>query len=847
MRPNDLPIFELENEIVEAFQRDRRVILQAPTGSGKTTQVPQFLIDSGAAGDGEVVVLQPRRLAARLLACRVAAERGCRPGDEVGYQIRFDNVTSSRTRIRFVTEGILLRMMVDDPALSGISAVLFDEFHERHLYGDITLGRALRVSSEHRPDLVIGVMSATLDTAPIADYLAPCRTLTSGGRTYPVEIRYLQRASDLERMPIWELAAREVDAVVSSGAEGDLLVFMPGASEIHRTISAIENTRSGKSCRVLPLHGELPPAAQDAAVGPQDRRKIIVATNVAETSLTIEGIRIVIDSGLARVARFDPYRGINTLLVEKISQASADQRAGRAGRTASGICIRLWTEQQHRERKPQEEPEVRRLDIAEVLLTLKATGITDPRTFPWLDAPSDQAMQSAEELLRDLGAIDRAAGAITPLGRRMLAFPVHPRFSRMLLAADEHGCVSAVALAAALTQSRSILVRRAGSTVADRRDDLLGEENESDFFLLMRAWQYAAHHRFSLEACQEVGIHAQAARQVGQVWRQLMGIARHQNLNTDERPTTSEAFRKCLLAGFSDHVALRIGTGTLRCQLTRGRRGTLARESSVHDARLVIATEVREINTGANEVAVLMNNVTAIEESWLRELFPDDWQMQRHAVLDPDQKRVVVHERTLFRDLVLGTRAAGEASAEEAAAILADEVMAGRLTLKHWTHAVDQWIARVNCLAAWMPELELPVIDPDARRYLIQQICYGATRPKEVKDRPVLPTIRDWLSPEQQEWVRKFAPEQIVLPRGRKPKIVYEEGAPPTIATRLQDLYDLNEDLMICAGRVKVRVQILAPNQRPVQITDNIAEFWRVSYPEVKKQLQGRYPKHEWR
>jgi ATP-dependent helicase HrpB len=847
MSSKDLPIYELESDIIAAFRQNGRVVLEAPTGSGKSTQVPQILVDSGLAGEGQVIVLQPRRLATRMLAARVAYERGGQPGGEVGYQIRFDNVSSRATRIKFVTEGILLRMMLEDPLLPGIAAILFDEFHERHLFGDITLARALQIIEGERPDLRIGVMSATLQAGPLADYLAPCRVLTSRGRTFAVETDYLEKAGDADNIPVWELAAREVEQILESGAEGDVLVFMPGAYEIYRTMSAIQATRQGRQCAVLPLHGELPPADQDAAVERRSQRKIIVSTNVAETSLTIDGVRIVVDSGLARIASFDPYRGINTLLVEKISQASADQRTGRAGRTAPGICRRLWTEKQHLQRRPQEIPEIRRLDISEVLLTLKASGVTDVQSFPWLDAPEPRALETAETLLRELGAISGPGGAITPLGRRMLHFPTHPRFSRMLIAAAEHRCVPAIALAAALTQSRTILVHRVGQQVEQKRDDLLGEEKESDFFLLMRAWRHAAGHRFSLAACQEVGIHAQAARQVGQMWQQLLDVARRHNLPTEEETFSSESFRKCLLAGFSDHVGHRIGMGTLRCDLTRGRRGTISRESSVHEATLVVATEVKEVETRGKEVTVLLNNLAAIEEKWLEQLFPSDYHRRAETGLDPDQKRVVVREQTLFRDLVLSSSLRGDASPEEAAPILAEEVLAGRCTLKHWNHAVDQWIARVNGVAQWMPELGLPPLDEEARRHLIEQICYGALRCKEVKDRPVLPTFKDWLSPEQQQWVETFAPEQITLPRGRNPKIIYEEGAPPTISTRLQDLYDLNENLSICSGRIQILVQILAPNQRPVQVTQNIAAFWRESYPAIKKQLQGRYPKHEWR
>ncbi|HEY5037231.1 MAG TPA: helicase-related protein, partial [Chthoniobacterales bacterium] len=330
MRPRELPIYELEDEIVRSLGKNPRLVLQAPTGSGKSTQVPQMLLDRGLLGEGEVVVLQPRRLAARLLATRVASERGDSLGKEVGYQIRFAKALSAETRIRFVTEGILLRQMLQDPELGGVAAILFDEFHERHLYGDITLARALQLQENKRPDLKLVVMSATLEPDRLEKYLAPSATLTSSGRTFPVAIDYLAKPVSGENYAIWDLAADELERLAPETA-GDVLVFMPGKYEITRTISAIRASRVGSRFVVLPLYSELPPAEQDAAISPNEKRKIIVATNVAETSLTIDGVRVVIDSGLARIARFDPRRGINTLFIEKISRASADQRAGRAG------------------------------------------------------------------------------------------------------------------------------------------------------------------------------------------------------------------------------------------------------------------------------------------------------------------------------------------------------------------------------------------------------------------------------------------------------------------------------------------------------------------------------------
>src|ERR1700744_2995344 len=445
-----LPIYEIENEIIARLKNDRRLILSAPTGSGKSTQVLQMLLRHDFLRDGQVVILQPRRLATRLLAARVAQELGVKLGEEVGYQIRFENVTSSKTKIRFVTEGVLLRQMIEDPKLRGVSAILFDEFHERHLYGDITLARSLDLQEQHRPDLMLAVMSATLNAGELEKYLAPCATLASEGRTFPVDVEYLPYRSSQNGPPVWEQAADVFRNFVHGGGEGDVLVFMPGGFEIAQTIEAMRNTSTAKNYIVLPLHGELQPKDQDAAVARYDRPKVVVATNVAETSITIDGVKLVIDSGLARIARYDANRGINTLLVEKISQANAQQRTGRAGRTAAGHCIRLWSRSEHDERAPHELSEIRRLDLAEVVLTLKASGVNDLRKFRWLEKPDEISLTHAEELLTDLGAIGHD-GQITPVGRKMLAFPLHPRYARMLLAAQEYGCVHKACLVAALT------------------------------------------------------------------------------------------------------------------------------------------------------------------------------------------------------------------------------------------------------------------------------------------------------------------------------------------------------------------------------------------------------------
>ena len=841
-----LPIYEIERDIISRLKSDRRLILSAPTGSGKSTQVPQMLLKHGLLGNGQVVVLQPRRLATRLLAARVAAELGVKLGEEVGYQIRFENVTSAKTKIRFVTEGVLLRQMIEDPQLRGVSAILFDEFHERHLYGDITLARALDQQEQHRPDLMLVVMSATLDAQELEKYLSPCARLSSTGRTFPVEIEYLPYRLGQNAPPIWETAADVFRNFVHAGGEGDVLVFMPGGFEISQTIEAIRSTSESKGYIVLPLHGELQPREQDAAVARYDRPKVVVATNVAETSITIDGVRLVIDSGLARIARYDANRGINTLLVEKISQANADQRTGRAGRTAPGKCIRLWSRSEQDERAPHELSEIRRLDLAEVVLTLKAAGVDDLRKFRWLENPDEISLTHAEELLMDLGAVGHD-GKITAIGRKMLAFPLHPRYARMLLAAQEYGCVHQACLVAALTQGRDLLIRNPGKDVESAREDLFGDQAASDFWILMRAWNYAAKNQFRMDVCRQLGIHAVTARQVGPLFEQFLRIAKAEGLDTQPREVKDEALQKCILIGFSDRVARRLDQGTLRCELVHGRRGVLARESKVHNSPLFVVAEIREVEGRDREVNTILSLGTAIEIDWLRELFPDDLKSDCHVQYDAQQKRVLAAELLRFRDLALAAKRIDPPPADQAAKILADEIIAGRLLLPNWDHSVEQWLARLTFICTNCPELQLPEISEDDKKDIIQQLCHGAVSYKDIKEREVKPVVMSWLSHSQRELLDKHAPERLTLPNGRTPKVNYETGKSPFISLRIQELYDVNQTPKIALGRVPVTVHILTPGMKPVQVTQDLANFWREHYPKIKSELQRRYPKHFWR
>lgn len=835
-----LPIYDLDEEIIQTLRAGNRLVLQAPTGSGKSTQVPQILLDGGLLDQGRCIVLQPRRLAARMLAKRVAEERDCQLGTEVGYQIRLDNVSSADTRILFVTEGILLRQMLGDPKLSGVSALVFDEFHERHLYGDISLARALELQETLRPDLKIIVMSATLDGARLGDYLAPCQTLTSEGRVFPVEIEYLRH--DPRDDPPWELAADAVAAHFNR-TPGDILVFMPGAYEIQRTIREISH-RVREQCTVLPLHGELPAAEQDKAVSRTGLRKVIVSTNVAETSLTIDGVTLVVDAGLARVARYDSHRGINTLLIEKISRASADQRAGRAGRTAPGLCLRLWTERDHEKRSASELPEIKRLDMAETALSLKAAGINDLAAFRWIDRPEDKALARAEQLLTDLGALESEKGAITPLGRRMLRFPVHPRYARMFLAAEELDCVRAAALIAALTQSRNLLLR-ADRRVEEERAEIFGH-GISDFLILIRAFSYAKRKDFRMDALRHLAIHADSARQVNKLWEQFLDIARAEKLPLTDGGAPDESIAKCVLAGFADQVARRRSGGTLVCDIVHGRRGQLARSSVAQDSQLVVVAEINEIEGRGGEVQVILSQATQIEEPWLREMFPTHFTERSLAVFDETQKRVIIRRQKMFRDLVLEDQNRDADPSPEATTCLAEAVRDGDLKLNEWSDAVDQWFERVNFLARVAPDLGVTALEAAERDYLIHLACDGATSYREIKDRPILPLAKSMLTPAQQRTVEKHAPERYDLPGGRKAKITYSSGD-PVLGARIQDLYGVNEDLKIAAGRVPVTIQVLAPNHRPVQITKSLKNFWVESYPKLKLELQRKYPKHEWR
>ena len=839
-----LPIDVLQADLVAACGRVRRLVLRAPTGSGKSTRIPQMLLDLNLV-QGQIVVLQPRRIAARLLAARIAQERNVRLGGEVGYQIRFERVESAQTRIKFVTEALLLRQMASDPELKGVGAVVFDEFHERNLHSDVALALARRLQETHRPDLLIMAMSATLDTEGVAKWLGCAETLAADGRAYPVQVEYTHLPRNSTR-PIWDAAAEQVRRVLREETEGDILVFMPGSYEIMRTIGAVRNLPESGGVDILPLYGELPPEEQDRAVKPGPGRKVIVATNVAETSLTIPGVRAVVDAGLARIARFDPHRGIDTLLVEPVSQASAEQRAGRAGRTGPGRCIRLWSQTDHEARPLREVPEIRRVDLSETILLLLSSGWGEAATFPWYEKPDDKALQRALTVLADLGAVD-AQGKLTDLGRRMSVFPAHPRYARMLLAAGDLDCVYEVCRIAGLAQGRDILFRKVDDRTENARDSV-EQEDGSDFFPRLALLQRAVEMKFDADACDRFGVHGQAARQADQAARQFLRLAEGQGLPVSDRVADPADVRRCLLLGFSDRLAVRLDAGTLRCALVHGRTGELRRESSIRNAKLLVAAEVDEIQSRGG-VTTYLSLATAIEEAWLQELFPAEFSTVNQVRYDASQRRVVTRVERRFRDLVLEAKERDDAPSDAASHLLAEEVAAGRLELEKWDAPVDAWIRRVNFLSKHCPELGIPPFDEAARRMVIEEVCAGAVAYRDIRERPVFGVVRGWLTHEQAMALESYCPEKIVLPRKKHPaRIEYTEDGQAEVEATVQELYDFpGSKLRVCLGKVPMVVCIQSPARRTQQRTTDLDAFWKGSYEGVKKELRGRYPKHEWR
>ncbi len=826
-----LPIDAIRPEFLDAVARPGCcVLLSAPTGSGKSTRVPLMMLEAGWGERGTIIVVQPRRLAARLLAGFVARQFPCALGQEVGYAVRFDVRRSAATRILFMTDGLLERRLMDDPQLAGVSAVIFDEVHERRLSGDLCLARVLQLQRGERPDMGIVVMSATLELDKLQGYLPQARVLRAEGRLYPVEVSYRPPVPVRDRFgrvaapPVWEQCAAAVKELATRPESGDILAFLPGAYEIRRTVELLEATLRGRD--VFALHGQLTPEQQAQAVESSSRPRVIVSTNIAETSLTIEGVRSVVDSGTAREARWDPQRGLSTLHVVPISQAQAEQRAGRAGRLGPGFCIRLWSEAEQRRRAPFPSPEVHRADISMAFLSLLAWGcrtLADIRHFPWPDAPTEAETSRAWQLLGELGAL-AAQGGLSTIGRRMMHYPLPPVLARLMVAGHELGCEAEVAAIAALLQGEAVAMPQGLS------EKLYEEGDFSDFQAEWRAVQAAARLHYAPEACSRLGIMGRAAREVATAFRQFARGSAEPDFAAHEAGIIA-----ALLGSFPGHVAARNSTATATARLTGRRGGSTTLTPVSKSADFFLAAEMTEV--GGKSVETRLSRCTRLP----LEALPTH--EDEVALYDARRKRVLAYRRTLYRDLVLCERELGDASPEAAAPLLAEEVTHGRIHLEHWDGHVEQWIHRLSCLRTAMPELELPEFGEEERLLAMTLLCEGAVSAREVAERPVLPLLHDWLSPWQRQALDQYAPRTLRLANGREVKLLYREDGTPSFGLRSRDLMGVEETPVLPCG-VPCLIEVLAPNYRPYQLTRDLASFWKTGYPQMKKDLGGRYPKH---
>jgi ATP-dependent helicase HrpB len=861
-----LPIDALLPEVIETLRSANALVIEAPPGAGKTTRVPSAILDAGLAGEGDVIVLEPRRLAARMAARRVAEERGERVGETVGYQVRFENVSSARTHLRFVTEGVLTRRLVADPLLENVGVVVLDEFHERHLQADLAVALLRRLQRGERPDLKIVAMSATLDAAPVAAYLGDCNVLRSEGRRFEVRIEHLARHDERALELQVEAAVRRL---IAENLEGDILVFLPGAASIRRAQGTCAQIASEADLLVTPLHGELPASEQDAAVQPALRRKLILSTNVAETSVTIEGVAAVVDSGLARIAGHSPWSGLPALKIARVSRASAVQRAGRAGRTREGRCLRLYTAQDFNARPAHETPEVQRLDLAESILELRAAGVQSLSEFDWFEPPSPDALDAADVLLRRLGATDDA-GRVTDAGRRMLRFPLHPRLARILVEAESRGVGRAACTIAALISERDI---RAGRVQLGGKDEAhprvarnARAHGSSDLLELLDLFTEAEAHGFAPERVRRLDLEPNAVRAVERVARQLgRQLARGKSKRETGGAITDAEERELLisiLAGYPDRVARRRAAGDARERgaellLSGGGAAELAPESVVRRAEFLVAVDAEErVETSrarmpsARAAKTFVRLASAVEPDWLLDLFSDALKEKTEARWNAQSERVEVVRRLVYDQLVIDEWRAEKATGGEITQKLAEAALSVGPQAFGAGEDVERLIARVEFVGRAFPEANLPALGEEDVSAALAEMCEGRRSFAQLRDAvragELLERMRRRLTHEQSRLLAQMAPERVTLARGRQARISYEAGQAPFVASRLQDFFGMREGPKVAGGRVALVLQLLAPNGRPVQVTTDLAGFWTRHYPQTRRELGRRYPRHAW-
>ena len=772
-----LPIDDLLPKLAAAVHEHRSVVLEAAPGAGKTTRVPSLLMN---VVEGEILVVEPRRMAARMAARRVAWELGEKPGETVGYQVRFEDVSSAKTRIRLVTDGVLGRRMTSDPELRGVSAVVLDEFHERHLESDVSLALLRRLQERGR-DLRLVVMSATLATQGVASYLGGCPVLHSTGREFPISVRH----TPYSPQPLDAQVQDAVRMLLREGERGHVLVFLPGAAEIRRAMRACEPLREQHGLLLLPLHGDLSPAEQDMAVAPSTQQKVIFSTNIAESSLTIDGVTAVVDSGLARVAGHSPWTGFAQLEVKRISKASARQRAGRAGRTAPGRVVRLYSEADFALRAEFDAPEILRSDLSQMCLALRAMGIDHPSRLAWLDAPPESALSQAESLLDELGATGAAA-------KELARYPLPPRLGRVMVEGIRRGAGETACTAIALLSSGA----RLGSV--------------------------------DLEAALEASSAGEMSRHAKQHLQQLRRIA---NRPRDTARNRDEALLLSVLAGFPDHVARR--RADRQIALANGASAEVDGERPPYEFMVALDAEER-----SDRAQPLVRLTSRVEPEWLIDLFPHRVTERTQLVWNRYAERIESVTEMRYGELLLqdwrDPQPRGEA-VEQMLAAMARDAGAGMFVNREDLQMLEQRIA----FAGLGDPAEL-VSD------VLVELCTGLNSFADLRALASERLLELVESRAGGGRLRELAPLSIVLKAGRKVKVHYEPGRPPWIESRLQDFFGMSETPRIGADRSPLVVHLLAPNGRAVQTTTDLAGFWSRLYPQVRKELMRRYPRHQW-
>jgi ATP-dependent helicase HrpB len=829
-----LPIDPLLPDIVAALERTGEAVIEAPPGAGKTTRVPRALLDAPFASGGEILVLQPRRLPARLGAARVADELGERVGQRVGYSVRFEDVSGPNTRVRFITEGIVTRRLLADRTLNGVSTVVLDEFHERHLATDVTLALVKQLRRTTRPDLRLCVMSATLDAEALVQYLDDCPRLRSEGRRFDVAIDHLPGPDD---RPLPQQITGAVRRALREAPPGDILVFLPGVAEIRRCEEALAEVARAGDLALLPLHGDLPLAAQARVVGPSAQRKVILSTNVAETSVTIDGVVAVIDSGLARLAGHSPWSGLATLSLGKISQASAIQRAGRAGRTRPGVAYRLYTRHDFEQRRPHEVPEIARLDLAEAVLTLRALGVREPADFDWLTPPPQASLSLADELLHRLGAVERG-GALTERGRRMLRFPAHPRLARLLLAAEERGVGEDGATIAALIGERDIRDRGSRGSAHVRG------EGGADLIALLETFEAARAARFAPDRLRALGLDPRATDAVERARRQLAGqVGRAKASPPRTRLELDRELAHATLTGFPDRVARRREPASRTVVLAAG--GT-AEVGYPLDSDYLVAIDAEERGATGRGAATTIRLGCGIDPDWLGELEGSELRATEALEWDAATGRVVERSRLMFGALVLDETVRPAPPSEATSGLLAEAALAQGLDAFDEPGALASLRARLALLAQACPELPIPAVDDASLQAALVRACEGLRSFAELRELGLASRIVASLPPPVRARLAADTPASVTLPGGRTVPIHYESDRPPWIASRLQDFFGLARGPAVAGGRVPLTLHLLAPNGRDVQVTRDLDSFWRQHYPALRRELGRRYPRHAW-